>query len=39
MLAGAGEKTKAREYLEIGKKAHLLPEEKLLTGRAEAASK
>ena len=37
MLAIAGEKSKARKYVEIGKTAHLLPEEKLLIGRAEAA--
>jgi predicted Zn-dependent protease len=39
MLASAGEKTKALEYLEIGKKAQLLPEEKVLMERAEAASR
>jgi tetratricopeptide (TPR) repeat protein len=37
MLAVAGEKSKARKYVEIGKTAHLLPEEKLLLDRAEAA--
>jgi len=37
MLAVAGEKSKARKYVEIGKTAHLLPEEKLLIDRAEAA--
>jgi len=37
MLAVAGEKTKARKYVEIGKTAHLLPEEKQLIDRAEAA--
>jgi tetratricopeptide (TPR) repeat protein len=36
MLAVAGEKSKARKYVEIGKTAHLLPEEKLLIDRAEA---
>ena len=37
MLAVAGEKSKARKYVEIGKTAHLLPEEKQLIDRAEAA--
>ena len=37
MLAVAGEKTKACKYVEIGRTAHLLPEEKLLIDRAEAA--
>jgi tetratricopeptide (TPR) repeat protein len=36
MLTVAGEKSRARKYLEIGKTAHLLPEEKLLLDRAEA---
>ena len=36
ILAAAGEKGKAREYLELGKKAHLLPEEKALLGKAES---
>ena len=35
MLTVAGEKGKARKYVEIGKTAHLLPEEKLLLDRAE----
>jgi len=38
MLAAAGDKAKAREYLEIGKTATLLPEEKALIDHAEAAS-
>jgi hypothetical protein len=37
MLAVAGEKSEARKYVEIGKTAYLLPEEKLLIDRAEAA--
>ena len=37
MLAVAGEKGKARKYVESGKTAHLLPEEKQLIDRAEAA--
>ncbi len=39
ILAGAGEKIEARKYLEIGKNARLLPEEKKLVDRAEAAVK
>ena len=39
VLAAAGETTKARKYIEIGRKAHLLSEEKALIGRAEALSK
>jgi predicted Zn-dependent protease len=39
MLAAAGEIGKAREYLQIGRTATLLPEEKLLIDHAEAASK
>jgi tetratricopeptide (TPR) repeat protein len=39
ILAVAGEKGKARKYVEIGKTAHLLPEEKQLIDRAEAASR
>jgi len=39
MLAAAGEKGKAREYLQIGKAASLLPEEKTLIDHAEAASR
>jgi hypothetical protein len=38
-LAGSGEKGKAREYLELGRQTQLLPEEKTLLDRAEAASK
>jgi hypothetical protein len=37
ILAVAGERSKARKYVKIGKTAHLLPEEKLLIDRAEAA--
>src|SRR5882762_5435251 len=37
MLAVAGEKSKACKYVEIGKTGHLLPEEKQLIDRAEAA--
>jgi hypothetical protein len=36
MLAVAGEKSKACKYVKIGKTAHLLPEEKLLTDRTKA---
>ena len=36
VLAGAGEKEKAREYLQLGKTGHLFPEEKALIERAEA---
>jgi hypothetical protein len=39
ILAGAGEKIEARKYLEIGKNARLLPEEKRLVDRAEVAVK
>lgn len=39
VLASAGETTKAKKYLEIGRKAHLLPEEKALMDRAEALSR
>ena len=39
VLAAAGETTKARKYIEIGRKAHLLSEEKALIDRAEALSK
>ena len=39
ILAAAGDRNKAREYLEIGKKANLLPEEKALVARAEASLK
>ena len=39
MLAAAGERGKAREYLQIGKTATLLPEEKILIDHAEATSK
>jgi predicted Zn-dependent protease len=39
ILAGAGEKIEARKYLEIGKDARLLPEEKKLVDRAETAIK
>jgi predicted Zn-dependent protease len=35
ILAGVGDREKARRYLEIGKKAHLLREEKALLERAE----
>ena len=38
-LAASGEKAKAREYLELGRQTQLLPEEKTLLDRAEAASK
>jgi hypothetical protein len=38
MLASSGEKGKAREYLEIGKTATLLPEEKVLVERAELSA-
>jgi Flp pilus assembly protein TadD len=38
-LAASGDKIKAREYLERGKKADLLPEEKTLIERAETALK
>jgi hypothetical protein len=38
-LAASGEKGKAREYLELGRQTQLLPEEKTLLDRAEAASK
>ena len=37
MLAAAGDQTRAREYLQIGKNANLLPEEKLLIDRAQIA--
>lgn len=36
-LAAAGQTSEARQYLDIGKQAHLLPEEKALVERAEAA--
>ncbi|MEY2480293.1 MAG: hypothetical protein QOI04_1220 [Verrucomicrobiota bacterium] len=36
MLAAMGEKEKAHRYIELGKKAHLLPEEKVLLDKAEA---
>lgn len=36
MLAVAGEKSKARKYVKIGKTAHSFPEEKLLLDRAVA---
>jgi predicted Zn-dependent protease len=39
ILVGAGEREKAQEYLEIGKKARLLPEEKALLERATANTK
>jgi hypothetical protein len=38
-LAASGEKGKAREYLELGRQTQLLPEEKTLLDRAEAAAK
>ena len=38
-LAASGEKGKAREYLEFGRQTQLLPEERILLDRAEAASK
>ena len=38
-LGASGEKAKAREYLELGRQTQLLPEEKTLLDRAEAASK
>ena len=38
-LAASGEKNKAREYLELGRQTELLPEERTLLDRAEAASK
>ena len=38
ILAAAGQKEKAREYLERGKQAFLLPEEKALIAKAEAAA-
>lgn len=38
-LAAAGQTPRARDYLEIGKRANLLPEEKALMNRAEAALK
>jgi len=38
-LAATGEKSKAREYLELGRQTQLLPEERILLDRAEAASK
>lgn len=39
ILAAAGDRNKAREYLEIGKTASLLSEEKALVERAEASLK
>lgn len=39
ILVAAGYRDRAREYLEIGKRARLLPEEKALVERAEASSK
>jgi hypothetical protein len=38
-LAASGEKSKARDYLELGRQTQLLPEERTLLDRAEAASK
>jgi Flp pilus assembly protein TadD len=38
-LAASREKGKAREYLELGRQTQLLPEERTLLDRAEAASK
>jgi hypothetical protein len=38
-LAASGEKGKARAYLELGRQTQLLPEEKTLLDRAEAAAK
>ena len=38
-LAAVGDREKAREYLEIGRKARLLPEEKVLVDRATASAK
>lgn len=39
ILAAAGDREKAREYIEIGKQARLLPEERALVTRVEASSK
>ena len=38
-LATSGEKSKAREYLELGRQTQLLPEERTLLDRAERALK
>jgi len=38
-LAGGGEKSKAREYIELGRQTQLLPEERTLLDRAQAALK
>lgn len=38
VLAASGEKARAREYLERGKQAFLLPEEKALVAKAESAT-
>lgn len=38
-LTAAGKTSEARQYLDIGKQAHLLPEERTLVERAEAASR
>ncbi len=38
-LAASGEKGKAREYLELGRQSQMLPEERILLDRAEAASR